>query len=215
MVDCHVHVGEGFLLPSEAMRYARRAGYKALGLLVRADSATLPLLLPWLLQTAGHYALYAGVEVFPGAELVHVPPPLLPEAVAEARSLGALLVVGHGESLGDEVEQGTNLAAIEAGVDILAHPGLLTLEDATAAAERGVILELSTAPRHCLCNAHVAALALQTGCGLVLNSDARRPEDFASAALRQGTLRGAGLSEEGINLVQNTTAMLLQRLLQR
>ena len=160
-----------------------------------------------------HYSLYAGVEAFAGVELVHVPPALFPEAVAEARSLGAALVVGHGETLGDEVERGTNLAAIEAGVDILAHPGLLTAEDAALAAERGVILELSTAPKHCLCNARVAALAMETGCGLVLNGDVRQEEDFASAALRQGTLMGAGLSEEGFQVVEDTTAMVLQRLL--
>ncbi len=213
MVDYHVHVGEGYLLPSEAMRYGRRAGYKALGLLVRADSATLPLLLPWLLQMVRHYSLYAEVEAFAGVELVHVPPQLMPEAVAEARTLGAALVVGHGESLGDVVERGSNLAAIQAGVDILAHPGLLTPEDAYMAAERGVILELSTAPRHSLCNARVAALAQQTGCGLVLNGDVKRQEDFASPDLRQGTLLGAGLTEEGMELVQDTTAVLLQRLL--
>ena len=58
----------------------------------------------------------------------------------------------------EPVETGTNLAAIEAGVDILAHPGLITPEEATLAAERGVALEITTRAGHSLTNGHVAAM---------------------------------------------------------
>ena len=91
----------------------------------------------------------ADIEAFAGVELVHVPPALLPDAVEQARAQGAALVLAHGESiprqLVDVVETGTNLAAIRAGVDILAHPGLITPEDAGLATEKGVLLELNTA----------------------------------------------------------------------
>ena len=212
MLDFHVHIGEHFLL-SEAMRYGRLAGYRGLGLLVRADSSTLPLLLPWLLQTTKHYALYADLEAFPGVELTHIPAALISETVGEARSLGAGLVVVHGETPADTVERGTNLAAIEAGVDILAHPGCISDADAERAAETGTLLELTTAPGHCLANAHVAAQAVKYGCGLVLNGNVHRKEDFASRELRQAALLGACLSQEGLALLEAGTRELFDRLL--
>ena len=53
------------------------------------------------------------------------------------------LIVVHGETLVEPVAPGTNRAAIEADIDILAHPGLITVEEAARARERGVFLELS------------------------------------------------------------------------
>lgn len=154
MFDFHIHVncsgGRDGLLPSEAMRLAKCAGFRAVGLIVRADPSTLPILLPTLKTLVKTCSLYADIEAFAGVELVHVPPALLPDAVGQAREQGAALILAHGESiprqLVDVVETGTNLAAINAGVDILAHPGLITVEDAQLAAEKGVLLELNTAP---------------------------------------------------------------------
>lgn len=212
MFDFHVHVGEGFL-PAEAMRYAHAAGYRGVGLLVRVDGATLPLLLPWLLQTVRHYSLYAGVEAFAGVELVHIPPALMPETVAEARSLGANLILAHGETLTDTVPRGTNLAAIEAGVDILAHPGLITPQDAELAAAKGTFLELTTAPGHGLANAHVAAMAMEYGCGLVLGGNVRQRGDFACAELREAVLTGACLPHEGRGQLDACMRALASRLM--
>ena len=225
MFDFHIHVscsgGRDGLLPSEAMRLAKCAGYRAVGLIVRADVSTLPVLLPTLVPLVKTASLYAGIEAFAGAELVHVPPALLPDAVERARELGAALVLGHGESvprhLTDVVETGTNLAAVRAGVDILAHPGLITPEDAELAAERGVLLELSTAPRHCLANGHVARMAERFGCGLVLGSDASTASDFESPevtqALRKAAALGAGLDAEGLSRLHVTERPLVQKLL--
>ena len=123
MFDFHIHVncsgGRDGLLPSEAMRLAKCAGFRAVGLIVRADPSTLPILLPTLKTLVKTCSLYAGIEAFAGVELVHVPPALLPDAVGQAREQGAALILAHGESiprqLADVVETGTNLAAINAG----------------------------------------------------------------------------------------------------
>lgn len=207
MFDFHIHVtqdGAGGLLPAEAMRLARNAGFRAIGLIVRADQAALSLFLPVLLPMVRTCSLYAGVEAFAGVELIHVPSALFPAAVAEARALGASLVLGHGEGVprspAEAAEQGTNLAAIEAGVDILAHPGLMTAEDAARAAEKGVLLELTATPRHCLSNGHVARMAAEHGCGLVVSGHARTAADFvspeAARALRRAVAMGAGIDPD-------------------
>ena len=127
----------------------------------------------------------------------------------------------HGESiprqLADVVETGTNLAAINAGVDILAHPGLITVEDAQLAAEKGVLLELNTAPRHCLANGHIVRMAERFGCELLLNSDASSSADFESPdvtqALRKAAALGAGLDAEGLSRLHVTERKLVQKLL--
>ena len=225
MFDFHIHVGcaggpDG-LLPSEALRLAKCAGLRAVGLIVRADAATLPILLPRLGPLVKTCSLYAGIEAFAGVELVHVPAALLPDAVEEARALGAALVLGHGESVPrrmvDVTETGTNHAAIRAGVDILAHPGLITPEDAGLAAEKGVLLELSTAPRHSLANGHIARMAERFGCGMVLGSNASKADDFESPevtqSLRKAAGFGAGMDAEAFSRLQATERNLVQKLL--
>lgn len=224
MFDFHIHVsstGKSGLLPTAAIRLARCSGFRAVGLILRADPSTLSLYLPKLIPLVRTCSLYANIEAFAGVELIHVPPALLPDAVAEARRQGAALVLAHGESIPrksvESVELGTNFAAIEAGVDILAHPGLITPEDAERAAERGVLLELNTAPGHCLANGHIAAMARRFGCGLVLDSDADSPDFFQSPeavqTFRKAAAIGAGLDEEGISALNETSRALVQRLL--
>lgn len=225
MFDFHIHVshtgGREGLLPSEALRLAKCAGFRAVGLIVRTDAAALPILLPRLGPLLKTCSLYAGIEAFAGVELVHVPPALLPDAVQEARSLGAALVLGHGESvprrMTDVAEVGTNLAAIRAGVDILAHPGLITPEDAELAAEKGVLLEVNMAPRHCLANGHVVRMAERFGCGLILGSDAAAAEDFESPevtqALRKAAALGAGMDAAGLSRLHVTEREVVLKLL--
>lgn len=201
------------------MFLARNAGFIAVGLVVRADQATLPVLLPTLAVMVKNASLYAGIEAFAGVELTHVPPALLPDAVAQARELGAALVLGHGEGIPcsavDTAEQGGNLAAIEAGVDILACPGLITAEDAARAAERGVLLELSLAPRHSLANGHVALMAARHGCGLIIGGNFGKATDFvspqATRALYRAAAVGAGVSPHITETAARTLAQTLLR----
>lgn len=201
------------------MLLARNAGFIAVGLVVRADQATLPVLLPGLADMVKNASLYAGIEAFAGVELIHVPPALLPDAVAKARELGAALVLGHGEgipcSATDTAERGGNLAAIEAGVDILAHPGLITAEDAARAAERGVLLELSLAPRHSLANGHVALMAARHGCGVIIGGNFGKAADFvspqATRALYRAAAAGAGISPHTTEAAARTLAQNLLR----
>ncbi|MBU1083703.1 MAG: histidinol phosphate phosphatase domain-containing protein, partial [Candidatus Omnitrophica bacterium] len=93
---------------------------------------------------------------------------------------GALIVVGHGESPAEPVIKGTNRAAIEAGVDILAHPGNISPEDALLAAENGVYLEITSRRGHSFGNEHVFAEALKAGAEMVFNTDSHGPEDLMS-----------------------------------
>ena len=82
----------------------------------------------------------------------------------KAKQLGAWIVVVHGETIVEPVEKGTNLAALNSpDVDILAHPGMLSPEEARLAAANHIFLEISARKGHSLTNGHVAKLGLKAG----------------------------------------------------
>ncbi len=215
MIELHMHstLGIGRLTPAAALRQAKLAGCRVAALTEQADAATVKGALRGLLPLAREYGLYMDLDALAGVELTHVPPQLLGRSVEEARALGAQLVLVYGETLADSVDTGTNLAAIEAGADILSHPGLITPEEAALAAEKGVLLELSCRPEHGLANGRAAALARAAGAGLVIASDARGVGEVAGRERRKAVALGAGLSLEEFAAAEANARNLAQKLL--
>ncbi|NCC23619.1 MAG: histidinol phosphate phosphatase domain-containing protein [Deltaproteobacteria bacterium] len=197
MFDLHTHTvfSDGELIPAELARRAKVAGYSGIAFTDHVDDSNLETTLAGLLAVAREYGPHMGLDLLAGVELTHVPPGLVPVLVARARELGAQVVVVHGETVVEPVALGTNLAAIEAGADILAHPGLITEQDVRLAAERGVFLEITTRKGHSLANGHVLAMARKFGAGLVINNDAHAPGDLVSRDFRRITALGAGMTE--------------------
>ncbi|MBA4356743.1 MAG: histidinol phosphate phosphatase domain-containing protein [Humidesulfovibrio sp.] len=198
MIDLHMHTtfSDGELIPAELIRRAQVAGYKAMAITDHADASNMAFILENVRRLTDGYAHYFDMEVLAGVELTHVPPALLADFVEMARNAGAQIVVCHGETVVEPVAQGTNLAAIEAGVDVLAHPGLITEVEAQLAAERGVALEITTRRGHSYANGHVATLARRFGAKLVIDNDAHAPQDLVGEELRRKVAYGAGLTVE-------------------
>jgi putative hydrolase len=210
MIDLHTHTlfSDGELLPSELIRRAEVAGYRAIALSDHADMSTFDWVLPRAIRACEENNARRKVRAIPAIELTHLPPALIGRYVAEARERGAGIVVVHGESPVEPVEAGTNRAGIEAGADILAHPGLLSEDDARRAAARGVHLEITSRKGHSLTNGRVAALGRRTGGLLVLNTDAHGPGDLISLAFARTVALGAGLSEEEYEQLRTNMARL-------
>jgi len=199
LYDFHTHtfLSDGELSPIELIRRAIVAGYQAIALTDHVGLGHLERVIQELTRDCLLAREHWGFPALPGVELTHVPASAIAEAAHQAKELGAQLVVVHGETIVEPVEPGTNLAAINAQeVDILAHPGLLTLEEAHLAAERGLFLEVSARRGHSLSNGRVVALARQTGAKLLLNSDAHSGRDLLSPAFAQAVALGAGLTPE-------------------
>jgi histidinol phosphatase-like PHP family hydrolase len=198
VIDLHTHTtfSDGVLIPAELARRAKVAGYRAVALTDHADASNMDLVIPRLAAMAREYSIYMDIVILPGVELTHVPAALMAQEVERARSMGAAVVVAHGETIVEPVEQGTNLAAIEAGVDVLAHPGLITVEEVRLAAERGVLLEITTRAGHGYTNGHVLSLARTHGAKVVVNNDAHEPRDLAGADLRRRVALGCGMTED-------------------
>jgi putative hydrolase len=115
-------------------------------------------------------------------------------------------VVVHGETIVEPVESGTNMAALRSrDVDILAHPGLLNLEEAKLARANGVFLEISARMGHCLTNGHVVRLASAVGARLLLDSDAHDSQDLLTQELAKSILKGTGLDDQKIRDVMESS----------
>jgi histidinol phosphatase-like PHP family hydrolase len=191
MIDLHSHslLSDGDLLPSELARRAAVNGVKALAITDHVDESNIEQVLAGLIKAAAVINRYWDIYVIPGVEITHVPVESFLDMVKKARHLGAGIVVGHGESPVEPVIKGTNRAAILAGVDILAHPGHITLEDASLAAERGVHLEITARKGHSLANKHVFKTALKAGAKMVLDTDSHSPCNILTKELRDRILR--------------------------
>lgn len=197
MIDLHNHtlLSDGELIPAELVRRAIVGGYRVLGLSDHSDLATLPAQLPMLRAAARAENENRRILVLAGTELTHVPPGQIAEAVKIARELGAQYVIVHGETISEPVERGTNRAAILAGVDILAHPGMIAEEDARLAAERGVMLEISGRRGHSLTNGRVAQLAARYGAGMIFGSDSHMVGDQPTRDFAETICLGAGIGQ--------------------
>ena len=203
MIDLHTHTlfSDGVLVPSELIQRASVKGYKAIALTDHMDMSNVDFIVPRIVKAARELSEYSQLTVIPGAEITHVPPALIGRIVGEARELGAEIVLVHGETLAEPVIPGTNRAGIEAGVDILAHPGLISIEDAELARDKGVALEITSRKGHSISNGHVAKTAMITGAKMVINTDSHAPEDLVNIEYAAEVLRAAGIPEESINTI--------------
>ncbi len=216
LFDFHTHttLSDGQLSPVELIRRAAVAGYATIALTDHAGPGELAFIIEKVAEDCRLANEHWGITAIPGIELTHLPPEAIADAARQAKALGAQIVVVHGESIVEPVPPGTNRAAILCPeVDILAHPGLLTPEEARLAATSGTFLEISARAGHSLTNGHVARLARQAGARLLLNSDAHAPDDLLSSSLAPAIAQGAGLEEAELEeVLQGAPQALLQRL---
>ena len=203
MIDLHTHTifSDGDLIPSELAQRAYVAGYRIIAITDHADHSNYDFVIPRLIRAFLKITHNGKITALPGIELTHVDPRDIAELASESRQLGAKIIVVHGETPVEPVPAGTNMAALQADIDILAHPGLITEEEATLAAIRGIHLEITTRKGHSLTNGHVAKMARQCRAKLVLDNDAHSPSDFVGKEMAIKIAKGAGLTEEEIEVM--------------
>ncbi len=213
MIDLHTHTffSDGELIPSELVRRAQVKGYRALAITDHVDASNVEVLVPQLVQVCQRLNQSGKLVVVPGVEITHVPPSDLAAVVASARAAGAQLVVVHGETTVEPVAPGTNKTALQLDIDVLAHPGLITREEARVAAKRGIALEISARRGHSLSNGHVVRMAQETGARLVLNTDTHSPEDLLTYAEARTVALGAGLKAGEVERIYRNASCLVER----
>ena len=197
--DFHIHslLTEGELVPSEIVQRCSVLGYGGIAITDHVDQTNLEHVLGCLAPACRELGGLFEMEVLPGVELTHVHPDSIEALVERARKLGAEVVVVHGETLVEPVRAGTNSAAVNAtGVDILAHPGLITVEEARLAKENNVFLELSSRKGHCLANGHVAKVAKEMSAKKGLACTVLSKKELAKEKMNAMLMVGEGSMNE-------------------
>lgn len=217
MIDLHTHsiFSDGELIPAELIRRAAVMGYRAIAITDHVDQSNIDIVVPRIAKAIKALKDFIPITAIPGAEITHVPPALIPLLIKEARQLGAKIVVVHGETIAEPVAEGTNRAAIEGGADILAHPGIISTDDLLFAKEKGIILEITARKGHSLSNGHVAKEAIKFGVPIVINTDSHSPDDLITKESAQRILRGAGIDENLIEAVFETSKSIVEKVLRR
>jgi len=198
MIDLHTHssFSDGDLIPSELVRRAVVLGYTAIAITDHVDYTNIEHILSCVRHVKSLENDY-DIRIFSGVEITHVPPSKMPQLVRMARKLGADVIVVHGETSVEPVPQGTNHVAVSLDIDILAHPGFITLEDARTAKENGICLEITSRNGHNRTNGHVARIAQEIGAELIVDTDSHSPHDLINDETAFKIALGAGLDEKG------------------
>ncbi len=212
MYNFHTHslLSDGVLLPSEvAVRYMS-AGYKAIAITDHADYSNIDNVINSILNFTKNWPVDSLIKILPGVELTHLPLEQFKPLAKYARSKGIKVIVAHGQSPVEPVMAGTNRAALESDIDILAHPGMISDYDVNLAKEKGVFLEVTAREGHNQTNPHVVERALAIGAKLIIGIDSHRPEDILSIDKLEQTAVKAGISLEKLEVIYNDVKNFLK-----
>ena len=210
--DFHTHTfnSDGVLSTIELIRRASIQGYAAIAV---TDHVALGSLERTIKEASEDCALarkYWDILAIPGVELTHVPPQAISEMAERAKEMGAWLVVVHGETSVEPVEKGTNLAAVRSPfVDILAHPGLITIEEASLAAQNNIFVEITSRRGHSRTNSHVASVSQKAKARLLVNSDAHDENDLLTSSLIESILHQANIDQRQHKQILDRNPLLL------
>lgn len=204
-IEFHIHTfhSDGVMLPGEVISKAANMNYKAIAITDHADESNIEELL-YNFKTFLKITPPENLNILVGVELSYIYPEDLVNIATKARDLGAQIIIVHGETPLEPFNEGINQATVEAPkglIDILAHPGFITPEQAQMAAEKDVYLELTSRKGHCLTNGHIAKIAKQNGAKMLVNTNAHATGDLITLEESQNVARGAGLENEDILLV--------------
>ncbi|MBN2073040.1 MAG: histidinol phosphate phosphatase domain-containing protein [Actinobacteria bacterium] len=204
--DFHTHtfLSDGENSPIELVRFAYAYGYRCIALTDHVSYSNMEEIISALKKDAGLAGKYWDIRVIAGVEITNVPAGSIGGMAKDAREMGAEMVVVHGECITEEVEQGTNNAGLQSGyVDILAHPGLFTAEQARMAVKNDIYIEITSRKGHCLTNGLVAAVGREAGVKFLVNSDAHSASDLFRGEFQEKVAEGAGLSGTEISKIFN------------
>ena len=195
--DLHTHsiFSDGELIPAELVRRAMVLGHDVIAITDHVDMTNVEFVVKAVVKAVDLCEDY--IKVIPGVEITHVPPRKIAKVAKQARRFGAKWVVVHGETVTEPVMPGTNKASVEnPDIDILAHPGFITLEEAQTAKDNDVILEITGRMGHNITNGHVYKMAHEVGAKMVIDSDTHAPENLMDEAAALTVALGAGLTKE-------------------
>jgi putative hydrolase len=213
--DFHMHTffSDGELLPIELIRRAFVLGHKAIAITDHASYSNVDELVAAVRRDCDAVDGW-DITAIPGVEITHVPPTKMDTIIKKARKAGAEIVVVHGESPVEPVAPGTNRKAVSnPEVDILAHPGFITIDEAQLAKDNDVYLEITCRHGHNQTNGHVYKTGTAVSAKFLVNTDTHECGDISTheSARRVALAAGMSESEADITLLKNPVSLLRKR----
>ena len=204
--DLHTHsiFSDGELIPAELVRRAVALGHDAIAITDHVDMTNVEFVVRNVVKAAELTS--DEIQVIPGVEITHGPPSKMDKVIAEAKRLGAQIIVVHGETVTEPVAKGTDMAAVKnPDVDVLGHPGFITEEEAQIAKDNDVALEITGRGGHNITNGHVVNMARLVGAKMVIDSDTHAPDNLMDEASARKVALGAGMTQSETELAINVT----------
>ncbi|WP_456472724.1 histidinol phosphate phosphatase domain-containing protein [Methanocaldococcus sp.] len=196
--DFHTHTvySDGELIPSELIRRAKVLGHKVIAITDHADYTNYKDLINKAL-IAKELEKYIDIKIIAGIEITHVPPKIIGKLAKKAKNYGAEIVLVHGETIVEPVEEKTNyFASLSEDVDILAHPGIVDRETAENLKENNIFLEITSRRGHSLTNGHTLKIAREFNIPFLVNTDTHSPDDLIDTEFAKKICYGCGMSEK-------------------
>jgi histidinol phosphatase-like PHP family hydrolase len=197
--DFHTHtfLSDGSSSPIELIRFAYAYGYKCIGITDHGSYANLESIIESTKKDCGLAEKYWNIIAVPGIELTNIPAESVDEMARSAKELGIRMVAVHGETIAEEVEEGTNLAALRSEyVDMLAHPGIITSGETELAVKNDIYIEITKRVGHSLTNGRVVEAGRKAGVKFLINSDSHNYTDLYRGDSQKEVALGSGLSIE-------------------
>jgi len=215
--DFHTHTffSDGLNSPIELIRYAASYGYRCIAITDHASYSNIDFIIENVKKDCRLAQKYWDIIAIPGVELTNIPAKSLDEMAGYAKQKGARLVVAHGQSIAERVEEGTNWEAVNSkNIDILAHPGIISEREAKTAASNGIFLEISARNGHNLGNGRTVTLGRKAGARFLINTDSHSHNDLFRGDMQKKVGLGAGLEPGEVNEVLKTNIGLLLKKLE-
>jgi len=216
IIDFHTHtfLSDGGNSPIELIRYACANEYSIIGITDHVSYSNIDYIIDAAVRDCSLAERFWNIKAIPGVELTNVPAKSINEIARYAKEKGARLVVVHGESISENVEPGTNYNAVHSDyVDILAHPGLISMEEAEDAAKKGIYLEITCKGGNNLANGHVVKTGREAGAKFLINSDAHLHKALYSGDMQIKVGKGAGLDTgEIVEILEINSKALLKKI---
>jgi len=215
--DFHMHTifSDGLLLPAALAYEAAKKGHKAIAITDHVDASNIEDVIHGLTKFVKEQGSSLPLKVIPGVELSYLDPGLIEKYAKQAKKLGAKIIVVHGESpVEPAVPKGTNRAALQLKglVDILAHPGKTTEEEAILSKVNNIYLELSARKGHKKGNRHVVKMAKQFGAKLLINTDSHSEKDLITQEQAWLMAQDLGLKKDlALEVIRNNPQELIKR----
>lgn len=152
-------------------------------------------------------------DVIFGIEITRVKPKKIYEIAKKAKEMNFIVLV-HGETISDEVPAGTNKSALECEyVDILAHPGHLSEDDALKAKQNKIFVEITARKIHGLENFEIAKICKKFNVEMVINADAHSVNELIDDEKTKIVGFEAGLNEYEINHANENAYKIFKKFL--